>query len=207
MTKRSAPERHYEVRVALATTIARRCERHSSLWRTPFCQSRMQGLLSRLQPSSVSRRSCERQDLFGNAAFLPEFQQKPLGSHAEQRGRSAMNGKKWATLYSVVTKLPTHIHIVNVCIPNSAGLSSLVVDPYAGLDKVSRVRKNSVKPSSRKTEENGRPFCSMKFNMSKTSSRSKQKGVCVGGNAAISLGSNAQKDRVFSSVFLIGCRV
>jgi len=47
----------------------------------------------------------------------------------------------------------------------------------------------------------------MKFNMSKTFSRSKQKGVCVGGKAAISLGSNAQKDIVFSSVFLIGCKV
>jgi hypothetical protein len=82
------------------------------------------------QPSSASRGSRERQDLLGNAALLPKVQQKPLGSHAEQRNRFAMNGKKWATLCCVVTKLPTHILIATVCIPDSASFSSLIVDPY-----------------------------------------------------------------------------
>jgi hypothetical protein len=50
------------------------------------------------QPSSASRGSREGQDLLGNAALLPKLQQKLLGSRAEQRDRSAMNGKKWATL-------------------------------------------------------------------------------------------------------------
>ena len=63
-------------------------------------------------------------------ALLPELQKKPLGSRAEQRDRSAMNGEKWTTLQSVVTKLPTHILIATVCIPDSASFSSLIVDPY-----------------------------------------------------------------------------
>jgi len=95
------------------------------------------------RPSSASRGSRERQDLLGNAALLPKVQQKPLGSHAEQRNRFAMNGKKWATLCCVVTKLPTHILIATVCIPDSASFSSLIVDPYTRLDEVSRVRKKT----------------------------------------------------------------
>jgi len=42
---------------------------------------------------------------------------------------------------SVVTKLPTHILIATVWIPNSASFSSLVVDPYTRFDEVSRVGK------------------------------------------------------------------
>ena len=129
MTKHSAPERLYKVKPPSQPRLstARLAFEHLGH--------------SMGQPSSALRRSRERQDFFGNAALPPELQQKPLGSRAEQRDRFAMNGKKWATLYSVVTKLPAHILIAAVCIPNSASFNSLVVDPHTGLDEISRVSK------------------------------------------------------------------
>src|SRR6516162_3069573 len=128
MTRRSAPEGLYK--------SSRRRNHDLSTARVVFDY-----LADSMPPSSALRGSRERQDLLGNAALLPKVQQKPLGSHAEQRNRVSMNGKKWTTLCSVVTKLPTHILIATVCIPDSASFSSLVVDPYTRLDEVSRVRK------------------------------------------------------------------